>query len=254
MTRLRDIFANLRRVKAEREDFLLEGQYPLYVAIIMDGNGRWAAQRRLPAIAGHREGAKALKRTIKAAHKLGLKELSVYAFSTENWQRPREEVDALMSLFTELIQKEVPELNDQDVRVRFIGRRQGLSAELLEKMAWAEDLTRDNGTMTLFVAFNYGGRAEIQDAVKAAMGNGGAAGLAENGELDLRKYMYAPEMHDPELLIRTSGEQRISNFLLWQCAYCELYFSDKLWPSFDEEELVRALKEFGQRQRRFGAR
>lgn len=254
MVRLRDIIANLRRSKSDREDFLLEGKKPHYVAIIMDGNGRWAADRHLPAAAGHREGTKALKRTIRAARKLGIKELTIYAFSTENWQRPRDEVGALMDLFMELVEREVSELNEQGVRVRFIGRREGLAGGIIRKMEWAENLTGDNAVMTVFVAFNYGGRAEIEDAVKAAMGNGAAAVVKTGGELDLSRYMYAPEMHDPELLIRTSGEQRISNFLIWQCAYCELYFSDKLWPNFGEEDLVQALEEFGRRQRRFGAR
>lgn len=254
MARLRDIFTNLRRRQPEREDFLLEGKKPRYVAIIMDGNGRWASQRHLPAIAGHREGTKALRRTIKAARKLGIKELTVYAFSTENWQRPRDEVGALMDLFMEMVEKEVAELNEQNVRVRFIGRRQDLSSAIIQKMEWAERLTGANFAMTIFVAFNYGGRAEIEDAVKAAMGNGAAAAVSGGGEIDLRKYMYAPEMHDPELLIRTSGEQRVSNFLIWQCAYCELYFSDKLWPNFGEDDLIDALNEFGRRQRRFGAR
>jgi len=251
MAVLRNLLGNLRRSKPASEDFLLQaGNAPNYVAIIMDGNGRWAARRRLPAIAGHREGAKALKRTIKAARRAGVRELTVYAFSTENWQRPRSEVDALMEMFAELIDREVPELGEQDVRVRFIGRRDELSAELLERMGWAEELTAGNAAMTLYVAFNYGGRAEIEDAFRAAAGNG----LASGGEVDLGKYLYAPEMHDPELLIRTSGEQRVSNFLLWQCAYCELYFSEKLWPEFGEADLLAAFAEYGRRQRRFGAR
>ncbi len=251
MSGLRNLLGHLRRSKTESEDFLLAtAEAPHYVAIIMDGNGRWAARRHLPAIAGHREGAKALKRIIKAALKANLSELTVYAFSTENWNRPAEEVDALMEMFAELIDREVPELDEQDVRVRFIGRRAGLSGELLTKMEWAEQLTASHARMTLYIAFNYGGRAEIEDAVRAAARNG----LAESEEVDFHKYLYAPEMHDPELLIRTSGEQRVSNFLLWQSAYCELYFSDKLWPEFDEEDLFAALAEFGRRQRRFGAR
>jgi len=251
MAGLRNLLGNLRRRKAESEDFLLDAENtPSYVAIIMDGNGRWAQRRHMPAIAGHREGAKALKRTIRAARQTGIRELTVYAFSTENWQRPEKEVDALMKMFGELIDKEVPELAEKDVRVRFIGRRQGLSADLVEKMEWAEELTTANSTMTLYIAFNYGGRAEIIDAVKAAAGNGLAAGE----DVDFSKYLYAPDMHDPELLIRTSGEQRVSNFLIWQCAYSEMFFSDKLWPDFVESDLVEAMAEFGRRQRRFGAR
>lgn len=251
MAALRNLLGNLRRSRAASEDFLLDAENtPRYIAVIMDGNGRWAARRHMPAIAGHREGAKALKRTIKAARKAGIRELTVYAFSTENWQRPEQEVDALMEMFGELIDKEVPELASQDIRVRFIGRRQGLSDSLLEKMEWAEKLTAGNGTMTLYIAFNYGGRSEIIDAALAAASNG----LAPGEDVDFSKYLYAPEMHDPELLIRTSGERRVSNFLLWQCAYCELYFSDKLWPDFDERDLLEAMTEFGRRQRRFGAR
>ena len=266
MAGLRNLLGYLRRSKTAREDFLLPAaESPRYVAIIMDGNGRWAARRHLPVIAGHREGAKALKRTIKAARRAGVKELTVYAFSTENWKRPQQEVDDLMRMFGELIDQEVPELDEQDVRVRFIGRRGQLSTELHGKMAWAEGLTAENSAMTLYIAFNYGGRAEIEDAMLSAAGNGLAAsrtklsadtgeGGRAGGKLDVRKYLYAPEMHDPELLIRTSGEQRVSNFLLWQCAYCELVFSDKLWPEFGEEDLLAAFHEYGSRQRRFGVR
>lgn len=251
MLNLRNLLDNLRRRKPDSEDFLLtDDQLPLHVAIIMDGNGRWAAQRHLPAIAGHREGAKALKRTVKVARKTGIEELTVYAFSTENWKRPGDEVDALMAMFAELIDKEVPELDEQDIRTRFIGRREGLSENLLERMEWAENLTADNRAMTLFIAFNYGGRAEIFDAAKAAIQNG----ALNDTEDDFKKYLYAPDMHDPELLIRTSGEQRVSNFLLWQCAYSELYFTDRLWPGFREEDFMAAIAEFGRRQRRFGAR
>lgn len=250
MIRWRNLLANLRRGKTVSEDFLLTADRARYVAVIMDGNGRWAARRHLPAIAGHREGARALKRVIRSARELRIEELTVYAFSTENWQRPQDEVDALMSMFSELIDKEVPELDEQDVRVRFIGRRSGLSTELREKMDWAQQLTADNGAMTLFVAFNYGGRVELEDAARAACD----AALETGAEPDLRRYLYAPEMHDPQLLIRTSGEQRVSNFLLWQCAYSELYFSDRLWPEFDETDLAAALNDFQQRQRRFGGR
>lgn len=254
MSRLLDIIANLRRKQATCEDFLLAEQKPRYVAVIMDGNGRWAARRHLPAIAGHREGTKALKRVIRAARRFGINELTIYAFSTENWNRPEQEVTALMGLFLELIEKEVAELHEQEVQVRFIGRRDRLSPELIAKMDWAEELTRNNSAMKIFVAFNYGGRAEITDAIRAAIGNGALGRLQAGDEIDLGKYMYAPEMHDPELLIRTSGEQRTSNFLLWQCAYCELYFSEKLWPDFGEEEMAAAVEEFSRRQRRFGAR
>lgn len=248
--RLFSLLVNLRRHRTASEDFLLDAEaIPRHVAIIMDGNGRWASRRRLPAIAGHREGAKALKRIIAAARKAGIKELTVYAFSTENWMRPRDEVDALMDMFSELIAREVPELHEKGVRLRFIGRRQDLKDELIRQMEWAEDLTAADREMTLFVAFNYGGRTEIIDAMSAAAANGGGS-----KEEDFTNHLYAPEMHDPELLIRTSGEQRVSNFLLWQCAYSELYFSEKLWPDFEESDLLEALADYGRRQRRFGAR
>ncbi len=243
------LLSNLRRQREKREDFLLAADAPSYVAIIMDGNGRWAAERFLPAVAGHREGARALKRTVKACRRAGVKELTVYAFSTENWRRPAEEVSSLMQMFSELIEKEVPELHRQQVRIRFIGRRRDLDDNLRRKIEEAEALTAGDDAMTLFVAFNYGGRAEIVDAARAAL----AAGEIDSDD-DFRRYLYAPEMHDPELLIRTSGEQRLSNFLLWQCAYTELYFSDRLWPAFDEKDLALAFAEYRRRQRRFGAR
>ena len=211
----------------------------------MDGNARWAQARGLPVLAGHREGAKALKRTVRHAVKHDVEELAVYAFSTENWSRPRDEVEGLMAMFAELIESETPELDEEGVRMEFIGRREEVSAELREKMGWAEDKTRDNDRMKLFVAFNYGGRAEIVDA----------AGRYEGGgEEEFAKLLYAPEMGDPDVLVRTSGEQRVSNFLLWQTAYSELYFADVLWPDFDEEHLVAAIEEVGRRERRYGAR
>lgn len=211
----------------------------------MDGNARWARERRLPVLAGHREGAQALKRTVRHAVELGVEELTVYAFSTENWSRPRAEVEGLMELFTELIASETPELDDQGVRMRFIGRREGLSPELVERMGWAEATTRRNERMTLYVAFNYGGRAELVDAARRFDGG---------DEEEFRSHLYAPEMADPELLIRTSGERRLSNYLLWQCAYSELVFPDALWPDFDRDDLVAALDQYSARERRFGAR
>jgi undecaprenyl diphosphate synthase len=216
-----------------------------YVAIIMDGNGRWAVQRGLDVNEGHREGARALRRTVENAVELDILELTAYAFSTENWTRPGPEVEAIMELFGEMIQTQTPDLDDQGVRMRFIGRREGVSPELLQQMDWAEEVTRRNERMTLFVAFNYGGRAEILDAAERYGGG---------GEEEFARHLYAPEMTDPDLLIRTSGERRLSNFLLWQCAYSELVFSDALWPDFDRADLEAALSEFEQRQRRFGAR
>ena len=211
----------------------------------MDGNARWAQARGLPVLAGHRQGAKTLKQIVKDSVKLGIGELTVYAFSTENWQRPRDEVEGLMEMFAELIDSETPELNEEGVRMRFIGRRDEVSQRLQERMNWAEGETAGNTRMQLFVAFNYGGRAEILDA--AARFGGGT-------EEDFRKFLYAPEMSDPDLLIRTSGEIRTSNFLLWQCAYSELVFTETLWPDFSEDDLRAALDEYEARGRRFGAR
>jgi undecaprenyl diphosphate synthase len=216
-----------------------------YVAIIMDGNARWATERGLPVLEGHRRGAQALKQTVRDAVSLDVLELTVYAFSTENWTRPREEVEGLMAMFAELIQSETPELDEQGVRMRFIGRREGVSEELREQMESAEETTAGNDRMTLFVAFNYGGRAEIVDA---------AARFEGGDEEDFATLLYAPEMNDPDILIRTSGERRLSNYLLWQCAYSELVFSDALWPDFGKPDLAGALEEFASRKRRFGAR
>jgi undecaprenyl diphosphate synthase len=211
----------------------------------MDGNARWARARELPVLAGHREGARALKRTVRHAVKHGVTELTVFSFSTENWTRPRDEVEGLMAMFAELIESETPELDEEGVRMAFIGRRDEVSAELREKMDWAEERTAANERMKLFVAFNYGGRAEIMDAAERYAGG---------GEDEFAKLLYAPDMADPDLLIRTSGERRVSNFLLWQTAYSELYFADVLWPDFDEHHLVAALDDLARRGRRYGAR
>ncbi len=216
-----------------------------YVAIIMDGNARWATERGLPVLEGHRQGARTLKQTVRNAVQLDVKELTVYAFSTENWTRPRAEVQGLMAMFAELIESETPELDEEGVRMRFIGRREGVSDTLVERMDWAERVTGANTRMTLFVAFNYGGRAEIVDAARRFEGG---------DEEEFAQLLYAPEMNDPELLIRTSGEHRLSNYLLWQSAYSELVFSDVLWPDFDRDELAAALDEYAARERRFGAR
>ena len=216
-----------------------------YVAIIMDGNARWAREHGLPTLEGHRRGAQTLKQTVKDAVALDLLELTVYAFSTENWTRPRVEVEGLMAMFAELIESETPELNEEGVRMRFVGRREGVSQRLQERMDWAERETQGNERMILFVAFNYGGRAEIVDAARRFDGG---------DEEDFAKLLYAPEMNDPDLLIRTSGEHRLSNYLLWQSAYSELVFSDVLWPDFDHDELAAALDEYASRERRFGAR
>ena len=215
------------------------------VAIIMDGNARWAAERGLPTLAGHKAGVDTLKQTVKDSVKLGIEELTVYAFSTENWSRPEDEVTGLMAIFAERIESETPELNDEGVRIRYVGRRDGVSADLVRRMEWSERESAANERLQLFVAFNYGGRAEILDAAERYAGG---------GEEEFAKHLYAPEMNDPDLLIRTSGERRLSNFLLWQTAYAELVFTDVLWPDFDEAELAAALAEYEARQRRFGAR
>ena len=216
-----------------------------YVAIITDGNGRWARARGLPVNDGHSAGADTVKARLRDAAELGIEEFTVYSFSTENWSRPAEEVQGLMEMFSDRIARETPELDREGVRMRFIGRREGVGERLAEQMSWAEDLTRANTRITMFVAFNYGGRAEILDAAKRFQGG---------SEEDFRACLYAPEMHDPDLIIRTSGEQRLSNYLLWQSAYSELVFRDELWPDFSREALEQSLAEFSRRRRRFGAR
>ncbi len=221
------------------------GEAARYVAIITDGNGRWAKARGLPTLEGHRAGADNLKARLRDAGELGVLELTVYSFSTENWSRPEEEVNGLMAMFAERIVEETPELHDSGVRMRFVGRRAGVDPELVEQMGWAETLTAANDKITLYVAFNYGGRAEIVDAAKRFEGG---------DEDDFRKLLYAPEMHDPDLIIRTSGEKRLSNYLMWQSAYSELVFSDELWPDFDRRDFEAAMMEYSARRRRFGGR
>jgi undecaprenyl diphosphate synthase len=218
---------------------------PRYVAIITDGNGRWAQARGKSVAAGHRAGADVVKARLRDAVELGIRELTVYSFSTENWSRSRAEVAALMKLFSDRILEETPELHEQGVRMRFIGRRDGVSARLIDQMRWAEETTAANDRISLFVAFNYGGRAEILDAALRYQGG---------GEEAFRALLYAPEMHDPDLIIRTSGERRLSNYLMWQSAYSELVFRDELWPDFDRAAFEEALAEYGARRRRFGGR
>ena len=261
---------------------------PRYVAIITDGNGRWAEGRGLPVVEGHRAGADVVKERLRDAAELGVEELTelgadaetrdipvivfsayaarlqrtpqvrkvvnkpfgveeltVFSFSTENWSRPGEEVEGLMRMFGERIASETPELKREGVRMRFVGRREGVDPRLVQRMEWAEAETAANERITLFVAFNYGGRAEIVDAARTFTGG---------SEEEFRRHLYAPEMHDPDLLIRTSGEQRLSNYLLWQCAYSELVFRDELWPDFDRAAFEACLTEYETRQRRFGRR
>jgi undecaprenyl diphosphate synthase len=217
-----------------------------YVAIITDGNGRWARRRGLPVVAGHEAGADTVKARLRDAVDLGIEQLTVFSFSTENWRRPADEVSALMEMFARRIEFETPELHEEGVRMRFVGRRADpVSPELIERMEWAEGVTADNSRITLFVAFNYGGRAEIVDAARTFTG----------GDEDaFRRHLYAPDMHDPDLIIRTSGEQRSSNFLIWQGSYSELVFRDELWPDFSREAFEQSLDEFTARSRRFGGR
>jgi undecaprenyl diphosphate synthase len=216
-----------------------------YVAIITDGNGRWARARGLSVTKGHAAGADTVRARLRDAVELGIEELTVYSFSTENWARPRGEVNALLEMLGQRITSETPELDQEGVRIRFIGRSDGISDGLLEKMRWAQAQTDANTRITLFVAFNYGGRAEIVDAARTFTGA---------TEEEFRQHLYAPEMHDPDLIIRTSGESRLSNYLLWQAAYSELVVRDELWPDFTRAALEESLAEFGARKRRFGGR
>ena len=242
----------LARIFGRREPPVELGEGPDSVAIIMDGNSRWAAAKGLPVEAGHREGTRALRRTVEAAIDLNIRSLTVYAFSTENWLRPPGEVDALMEIFGETIRRELPDLAEQGVRTRFIGRRDRVSDELLREMEELELETADRDRLELWIAFDYGGRSELAAAAKRIV----EAGLTPD-EIDeevLEAHLYAPDMPEPDLLIRTSGELRISNFLLWQLAYAELVFTDRLWPEFGEEDLRAAVQEYAGRRRRFGTR
>jgi undecaprenyl diphosphate synthase len=218
---------------------------PRYVAIIADGNRRWARKHQLPVEAGHDAAADALSARVRDAARLGVEELSVYVFSTENWSRSNGEIAALMAMLCRRLASETPELGREGVRIRFIGAREGISAELLEQMDRSQSLTDANRGLTLFIAINYGGRAEIVQAARRFDGD------TEEGFADC---LYAAEMHDPEVIIRTGGEHRLSNFLLWQSAYSELVFRDELWPEFNREAFEQSLLEFSERKRRFGGR
>ena len=230
---------------------------PQHIAIIMDGNGRWAKKRGLPRAAGHKRGAESLREAVRACNELGVKHLTVYAFSTENWQRPEDEVGFLMGLFMEAINNEVNKLHKNNVRIRFLGRLQQFSKELQEKMRWAMDLTEKNTAGNLNVMVNYGGRAEITDAVNEIVkgiegSEGGGGRRKEITEEEIENNLYTKGIPDPDLLIRTANEMRISNFLLWQIAYSEIYVTDVLWPDFNKQELIKAIEEYGKRERRFG--
>jgi undecaprenyl diphosphate synthase len=221
------------------------GPVARHVAIIADGNRRWAYARGLPVSAGYEAGADTLKARLHDAIELGVKELTAYSFSTENWSRPASEIHQLISVLAARIEGETPELHGEGVRMRFIGRRDDAASQLSELMDWAELLTKANRRITLCIAFNYGGRAEILDAAKRFQGG---------TEDDFRRCLYASDLHDPDLIIRTGGEQRLSNYLLWQAAYSELAFREEMWPDFSREAFREAISHFGKRSRRFGGR
>jgi undecaprenyl diphosphate synthase len=221
---------------------------PQHIAIIMDGNGRWAKKRGLPRVEGHKRGTDALTKTILACEKLGIKYLSVYAFSTENWQRPKEEIDALANLVSRSIDKEIEEMEKLNVKLRALGRLDAFPVELQKKIEEAVKRSKNNTGLNFSVLLNYGSRAEIVDAVNKII----ESGKKNISEADFQKFLYTKDLPDPDLLIRTASEMRISNFLLWQLAYTEIYVTDVLWPDFDEKELKKAIEDFSTRERRFG--
>jgi len=250
---------DLKRSSNATDESLLNqldpARLPAHVAIIMDGNGRWAAQRRLPRVAGHRAGADAVRRTVELAARLHLECLTLYAFSTENWKRPRLEIRALMDLLVEFLRKELARLKDNNIRFRLIGRAEGLHISVLEQIRRAELATYQCTGMQLNIAVNYGGRAEIVDAMRK-LAQDVAAGRLRPEDIDERAIeakLYTHALPDPDLLVRTSGETRISNFLLWQIAYAEILVTDTLWPDFSEQDFMSALIEYQKRHRRFGA-
>ena len=216
----------------------------------MDGNGRWAQRRWLPRAAGHRQGVAVLTPLLETAGRAGVKTLTLYAFSTENWQRPQSEVKTLMRLFLETARKKVPELNERGARLRFLGRREGLPERVLEALEEAEELTAANDSLDVYIALNYGGRAEIVDAARRMAVDG--VPPEEMDEETFARYLYAPDVPEVDLVIRTSGELRVSNFLLWQIAYAEFFVTDTLWPDFSPEEFMQALRSFASRSRRRG--
>jgi undecaprenyl diphosphate synthase len=223
---------------------------PTHIAIIMDGNGRWAKARGLPRLAGHRAGTENLRRILNACVEFNVKILTIWAFSTENWRRPQEEVRGLMDILEQVIDRELQELHKNGVRLRHIGRLEGIAPHLQTKVRHAIELTKDNERLTLNVAFNYGGKAEILDAVKRIVADG-----VRPDEVDenlFARYLYTAGLPDPDMIIRTGNESRISNFMLWQGAYSEYYFTPVLWPDFDKEELRKALEDYARRERRFG--
>ncbi len=226
-----------------------QANLPAHVAVIMDGNGRWAKKRGLPRLLGHRAGMAALKRTLRAAAQMGIRYLSVYAFSTENWNRPAAEVAGLMELLCQFARQELPDLVENGVNVRFCGSRKGLSPSVLEVIDRCEAATASCDEITFIPCFNYGGRQEIIDAAEAAR----KAGVALETEKDFRRFLYLPDVPDPDLIIRTGGELRLSNFWLWESSYSEYCFSDVLWPDFGEREFKLAIESYAGRERRYGA-
>ena len=222
---------------------------PDHLAIILDGNGRWAKRRGLPRLMGHRAGLRKLEEMVRLVKRRGVRYFSVYAFSTENWNRPRMEVDGLMSLFRYYIRHKVDAIKAEGGRVRFAGRRDNIPEDLLEMMRWAEDRTADETTIDFILCLNYGGRAEVLDAVNALIESGHRGPVSE---ADLRRFFYLPDVPDPDLIVRTSGELRLSNFWLWEAAYSEFYFTDIHWPDFGEAALDAALENYAGRERRYG--
>ena len=230
-------------------DEKIKSTLPTHLAIILDGNGRWAKRRNLPRLMGHRAGFRKLEAIARLARDKGIRYLSVYAFSTENWNRPEMEVKGLMSIFRYYIRKKVEELKSLGVRLRFCGRKDKIPEDLLKQMNWAEDYTAEQKIMDFVICLNYGGRAEIIDAVNALIASKPETPVTE---ADLRKHFYLPDVPDPDLIIRTSGELRLSNFWLWESAYSEYYFTETFWPDFDEAELDKALASYAGRERRYG--
>jgi undecaprenyl diphosphate synthase len=250
MLGLRTRLRALRTLSLAREQELPTTARSL--AIIMDGNGRWARRHGLPVAAGHRAGTRALRRTVETCIELDVRSLAVFAFSTENWSRPKDEIDALMMILAETIEKELPDLAEQGVRTRFVGRRDRVGDDLRQAMEKIESATADKKRLDLWIAFDYGGRAELIDAARNMLEAG--VDPAKLDEEVFTSFLCAPEMPDPDLLIRTSGESRISNFLLWQIAYTELAFVEKLWPEFGPADLRAALQAYTRRRRRYGGR
>lgn len=230
----------------------IEKQHPKHIAIILDGNGRWAKKRFMPRFIGHQKGLKAVKRVVSYCANNGIEALTLFAFSTENWKRPKEEVSQLMGLFLKALKKEVNNLHENNVRLRVVGNKSSFSEEIQSYVRDAEKLTSKNSGLTLNIAANYGGRWDILQAVKAWQKVNSNVSIDELDEVELSKYMTTADLPEPDLLIRTGGEKRISNFLIWQMAYAEFYFTDTLWPDFNEDSLEKAIHSFNERERRFG--